>query len=544
VAIRQISPLDAAWLTIESRDTPMHVGGLFEFSLPEGAGPQWLRDEFERMRGTKKIPQPWNLKLVDGPVIGHRLPLMREDLDLDLDYHVRHSALPYPGGQRDLGILVSRLHSHQLDLHRPLWECHLIEGLDEGARFAIYIKMHHSLIDGVSGMRMLLRTLSGDPEERNMRSFWTVGAGSRRPRPSAGDDAGAGSPLDPSRLVDLASQGIGAAAGLARAGLQLASAAVDDSGLQAPYTAPPSALGGRLGGQRRFATQQYELDQLRAFASAADCTLNDIVLYLCSTSLRHYLDEHARIPERSLKAGVPVNLRDPEDQSAGTAIGMIIAELATNVADPRERIDAIKRSMRDAKQHLQELPKASRTPYTLALNAPFITALVAGLGGRAPAPFNVTISNVPGPTEPLYFNGARLDALFPLSLLTHGMALNITCVSYAGTMNFGFTGARDTLPHLQRLALYMAEAVAELDRLLLDGKGEVAATPTRSTAGPSASGKRSSADRPGEARAKRGSSASRRASAKTSKGSKAKASKAKASKPKGSNPKGAKSAAG
>jgi diacylglycerol O-acyltransferase len=115
----------------------MHDGGLFEFTPPDDAGPDYLAETLEGMRSQVKIPQPWNLKLVEGPVVGHKLPLMREDRDLDLDYHVRHSALPHPGGQRQLGVLVSRLHSHQLDLHRPLWEVHLIEGLDEGGRFAI-----------------------------------------------------------------------------------------------------------------------------------------------------------------------------------------------------------------------------------------------------------------------------------------------------------------------------------------------------------------------------------------------------------------------
>ena len=125
---------------------------------------------------TQTIPPPWNLKLVEGPLVGPRVPLMREDRDIDLDYHVRHSALPHPGGQRELGILVSRLHSHQLDLHRPLWEAHLIEGL-EGNRFAIYMKMHHSLIDGVSGMRMILR----DALDRSRRARTCPRSGPSRP---------------------------------------------------------------------------------------------------------------------------------------------------------------------------------------------------------------------------------------------------------------------------------------------------------------------------------------------------------------------------
>ncbi len=459
--MRRLSPLDAAWLLLESRDTPMHVGALFEFTKPPGAGAGFLSETLKGMREERAVPAPWNLKLVEGPLVGPRLPLMREEKDVDLDHHVRHSALPHPGGQRELGILVSRLHSNQLDLHKPLWEMHLVEGLERN-RFAIYMKMHHSLIDGVSGIRMILRTLSPDPEKRGMGAFWTVGAGKRRHRD---EQAPARGPLD--ALFATAVEGAGAAIALGRAGVELGKASLDDGGLSAPYRSPDSALGGQLGGQRRFATQQYDLELIKDLARAADCTLNDMVLYLSSAALRRYLGEHGTIPDRSLTAGVPVNLREADDESTGNAIGMLVAELGTNIADPLERIAAIKASTAEAKRLQSELPPAARTSYTLLLNGPYIAGLIAGLGGNAPVPFSVGISNVPGPSETLYFNGAKLDALFPLSLLLHGNALNITCLSSAGKLNFGFTGARDTLPHLQRLALYMGDSLDEITKTLL-----------------------------------------------------------------------------
>lgn len=482
--MKRIAPLDAAWLLLESRDTPMHVGGLFEFTPPAGAGPEFLAETLQGMRQERAVPRPWNLKLVEGPLVGHKLPLMVEEKDVDLDYHVRHSALPHPGGQRELGILVSRLHSHQLDLHRPLWEIHLIEGL-EGNRFAIYIKMHHSLIDGVSGIRMILRTLSRDPDERGMGAFWTVGEGRRPKRES---EQPARNPID--ALVGTALDGAGAAIGLGKAGVELGLASLDDGALSAPYTSPDSPLGGHLGGQRRFATQQYELELLKRLAAAGDCTVNDIVLYLSSSALRRYLGEHSTIPESSLTVGIPVDLRDPDDESTGTAIGTLVAELGTNIADERKRLEAIKASTAEAKRHQKELPTSARTPYTLMMNGPYIAGLVAGLGGHAPVPFSVAISNVPGPKEPLYFNGARLDALFPLSLLLHGNGLNITCLSYAGTLNFGFTGARDSLPHLQRLAIYMGDSLEELEKLLLPkrrrGRKKTAKSSARSATKPKA----------------------------------------------------------
>ena len=201
---------------------------------------------------------------------------------------------------------------------------------------------------------------------------------------------------------------------------------------------------------------------MKALARAADCTLNDIVLYLCGTALRSYLSEHARLPSRSLTAGIPVSLREADDNRPGTAIGMIVAELGTNVGDPRERLEAVKRSTDAAKRQLGGLPREALGAQAVIINVPYILALLGGLGGHTPVPFSVGISNVPGPAQPLYFNGARLDAIYPVSLLVHGNALNITCVSYAGTLNFGLIGARDTLPHLQRLALYLGDALDEL----------------------------------------------------------------------------------
>lgn len=458
MTIRQVSPLDAAWLMLESRDTPMHVAGLFEFSLPENAPRDYLATEVAAMRAARSIPPPWNLRLFDGPLVGTRLPLMQEDRDLDAEYHVRHSALPHPGGQRELGALVSRLHSHPLDLRRPLWEVHVIEGLEHD-RFALYMKMHHSIIDGVSGMRMIMRAFSTDPTETGMAPFWTVPAGTRR--------RGESTPSVLGRLTAGARSSAMGVAGLGRAGLSLARASFGGQDLQAPYRTVGSVLDGRLAGQRRLATQQYDLARIKALAAASDCSLNDIVLYLCGTALRRYLSEHSQLPPRSLTAGIPVSLRDASDESlGGTAIAVMVATLGTDVADPGARLAAIKASTTEAKRHLGKLPAPARPYYTLLVSGPWITGLLAGLGGNSPVPFNVAISNVPGPREALYFNGARLDAVHPMSLLLHGNALNITCVSYAGTLNFGFTGARDTLPHLQRLAVYMGQALEEFESIV------------------------------------------------------------------------------
>jgi WS/DGAT/MGAT family acyltransferase len=237
--------------------------------------------------------------------------------------------------------------------------------------------------------------------------------------------------------------------------------------LKIPFDTPTSILNGRIHGPRRFATQRFELPRLKALAKAADATLNDIVLALCGAALRRFLDELGELPEKSLTAGIPVSVRPKDDAEAGNAITFIISTLGTDIADPLERLEAIRASTRRAKEHVQNMPREAMLQYTLLLMAPYMGTLLTGIGGRTRPMFNITISNVPGPERPLYFRGARMEASYPVSLVTHGQALNITCQSYDGHLNFGFTGCRDSLPHMQRVATYTGEALTELEALLV-----------------------------------------------------------------------------
>ncbi len=456
--MKKLNPLDASWLFVESRDTPMHVAQLQIFSLPPNAPADFVTDLVARAKATRDLQQPWNLKLRGS----RALPAWIEDHDVDMDYHFRHLALPRPGGERELGVLVSQLHSTQLDLGRPPWECTLIEGL-EGNRVALYTKMHHSLVDGVSGARMMARVFSPDPDARDMIAPWRVPPPEKTHRAAA-----ASTPASPFETLksDLGGK-VKSTGSLIAALRRLRRARVKpEDGLVGPFMAPKSALNVRVKQARRFATQQYDLAEIKSLARAADCSLNDIVLYLCATSVRRFLKEANQLPAKPLTAGIPVNVRTADDQSTGNAISFMMANLATDVADPLARLDTIRQSSKRAKEHLQAMPKSALTQYTLMVMGPYTLQLLTGLGGRVRPVFNITISNVPGPDQPLYWNGAKLEATYPVSLIAHGGALNITCLSYAGTLNFGFTGCRDTLPHMQRLAVYTGEALDELRRLL------------------------------------------------------------------------------
>ncbi len=460
--MKRLKPLDAAWLYVDTVDTPMQVACMAIFSLPEEAPGDFLKDLFEHLRAVPSFAPPFNLKL-KSPKLKTVMPAWVEAEHIDLDYHLRHSALPKPGGERELGVLISRLHSHPMDFNRPLWEMHVIEGLENG-RFALYMKMHHSLVDGVGGMRMLERMLTPDPTARSHPPPWAVGCGAGRPR----SDNARGFDAQLNKMVETVKEQAGIAPAVMRALGRVVRESLQHTDPQEalPFAGPRSVFNAKVSAQRRFATQHYGLERVRRVANAAGVTLNDVFLGLCAAAMRRYLLEHGALPRTPLTAGVPVSVRPADDQNAGNAISFIIASLNTTVEDPVERLVAISESTQVAKEHLQGLPKAGIDSYTMIFMAPFILQLLAGLGGRMRPMFNVTISNVPGPKEPLYFNGARMEQIYPVSLLSHGQALNITSVSYAGQFNVGFTGCRDALPSMQRLAVYTGEALEELEQAM------------------------------------------------------------------------------
>lgn len=455
---KRLNALDRSFLAYERRDVMMHVGGLLEFSRTEGASPHLLGELREELSRDLEVHPPFNLRLNHPDMLANPLQAWVPDPSIDIEYHVRRSALPSPGDERELGILVSRLHGTPLDFHRPPWEVHFIEGLEK-KRFAIYFKVHHSLIDGFTGMRLLARSLSVDRSELDTPLFFT------RPPPERArrerDDA---VPTLTSLLMAVRDQ-MGVAKDIGRAVMNVVRARrADDRDLALPLQAPRSVLNQRITRSRRFATQQVSLDRIRAIAAASGGTLNDVVLAICGVALRRFLALQGELPRRPLVAMVPVNVRPKDDPGGGNAVGAILASLATDIEAPHECLDAIIASTRRAKAQLQGMSRAAILQYSALVLAPLMLALVPGAVGRVRPAFNVVISNVPGPDAPLYFRGWRLDEMYPLSIPFHGYALNITVQSYAGSLNFGFTGCRDTLPHLQRLAVYSADVLDELER--------------------------------------------------------------------------------
>ncbi len=461
-ATKRLNPLDWTFLAGESGDTMMMVGALMPFSPPADADPSLLRRLMDEVRASAMAQPPWNLKLRFPNSLANPLQAWVEDEDFDVDYHIRRSALPSPGDERELGILVSRLHSHRLDFHRPPWEVHFIEGL-EGGRFAIYFKVHHALVDGYTGIRLLSNSLSATADERDTPMFFSIAPKARAAKPAT-----AAKLPTLETLMTLAREQLDTSKTITRVLKDTVMGAwkperARDPALKAPMQAPKSVLNQKIGRNRRFATQQFPLDRLKRIAKAQRGTLNDLVLAICATALRRLLHEQGALPEAPLTAMLPVNVRPKDDPGGGNAVGAIIASLATDVADPVDRLQAIIASTSAAKAQLQGMTRNGILQYGALLMAPLLLARVPGTVGRIRPAFNLVISNVPGPTKPLYFRGFKLDAYYPLSIPMHGYGLNITVVSYVDQLNFGFIGCRDGLPHLQRLAVYSKAALDELD---------------------------------------------------------------------------------
>lgn len=450
-------PTDSMFLLGETREHPMHVGSLQLFVPPDGAGPEWARSMLDTIRADDDDIAALFRKRPATPVNSLGNTWWKVDDDVDLDYHVRHSAVPSPARIRELLQLTSRWHGTSLDRHRPMWEMHIIEGLADG-RVAVYTKVHHSLIDGVSAMRVLLNALSSNPDDLGCPS-------PLRARLGRGE-ASKGRGFDPLALLRSGTGIAGQMLGLAPASLKIANQIVRDGDITLPR-APKTMLNGRIGGARRFAAQSWEIERVQHIAKASDTTMNDVVLAMCSGALRGYLLEQDALPDEPMSAMVPVSLAlagGPADEGGGNAVGAIIVNLATDKADGATRLEEIHHSASQAKRVYGDLTPLQILALSAVQLLPLALTPLPGFVDMTRPPFNVIISNVPGPTEEMYWNGARLDGMYPASIALDGQALNITLTSRKGFIDFGIVGCRRSVPHLQRLLTHLDATLLELEK--------------------------------------------------------------------------------
>jgi diacylglycerol O-acyltransferase / wax synthase len=458
--LRPMSPTDSAFLLAESREHPMHVGSLQLFRPPEGATALDVRALFDEAIAADEAA-PLFQKRARRSLTSLGQWGWEVDSAFDLEHHVRRNALPRPGRVLELLALCSRLHSTLLDRHRPLWELHLVEGLDDG-RYALYFKVHHSLMDGVSALRMLSRVHTEDPEKRGMPPPWAPPAVGR---PHAG--AGGGLATLPVSAVRGALDALGEAAGLVPALARTVSRGLNEHGASLSFAAPQTMLNVPITGARRFAAQSWPIERIRQVGKASDTTVNDVVLAMCSGALRAYMQGLGELPESPLIAMVPVSLRAADSGSpdgGGNAVGAVMCNLGTHLDDPERRLHLIHDSMVEGKESLKGLSRMQILAISAIGVSPLVLLPLLRLNGVVRPPFNLVISNVPGPRKPVYWNGARLDGLYPLSIPLDGQALNITCTSYSDEIAFGLTGCRRTVPHLQRLLGHLDDELTALEQ--------------------------------------------------------------------------------
>ena len=448
-----LSPSDQLFLWLEKRQQPMHVGGLQLFSFPEGAGPKYVTELAESLRAYSCPQAPFDQHLISK--FGQSY--WETDTHFDLEHHFRHEALPKPGRIRELLARVSAEHSNLMDRERPLWEVHLIEGV-RGKRFALYTKMHHSMIDGMSGMRLCMKALSTDPSARDLPPIWAM-------QPKKKKEPSKPTPTD---LISSLAQFSGAAGkqlstfpAVAREIAKSVKKAKTDPNYVSIFQAPQCLLNEPITGSRRFAAQSYPIERIKRIGRAFDATVNDVVLAICGSALRDYLISQHALPDKPLIAQVPVSIRQ-DDSIGGNQIAMILANLGTHIADPSNRIEVIKASVNEAKQRFKHMTPAELLNYTALTMAPSALNILTGLAPKWQT-FNVVISNVPGPKETLYWNGAKLEGMYPVSIPVDRVALNITLLSYVDQLEFGFTACRRTLPSMQRMLDYVENGIHELE---------------------------------------------------------------------------------
>jgi diacylglycerol O-acyltransferase len=484
-----VGPLDAMFLLGETREQAMHVGGLMVFELPEGAGrdqvfPEGGREYVSRLYREMVEEQTVN-PLFTRLVRNRKLDLgywsWEQDQEIDLEYHVRLSGLARPGRYRELFELTSRLHGTLLDRHRPLWEMHLIEGV-QGRRFAIYNKVHHSMIDGVTALRWMQATLTPDPTRTGMPATYALpdmSVSKSAPNNSGGLPTAADLLAAAARMPSGAGRAVGGAlggagrllaelAGLPPLGLRSALRALQAEHSPVAFQAPQTILNGPITGARRFAAQSWPMERLDKVRAITGATLNDVMLAMCSGALRNYLLELNALPDKTLTAMVPVSLRGSDNAPGGAnSLATMIADLATDQADPERRIQRIMDSTIYGKGVLSQLsPLQNLMIGALGVGSAGPAAVIPGLAGRTRPPYNLVISNIPGPTtSPLYWNRSRLLGMYPASIVLNGQALNISVTSYDHQLHFGLTGCRRTVPHLQRLLIHLEDALTELETL-------------------------------------------------------------------------------
>jgi diacylglycerol O-acyltransferase len=445
--MNRLSGLDASFLYLESSTQLLHVCGVVMISpqtMPETYSFESLKKEINRRISV----MPEFLRTLHTVPLHLDHPVWVIDEDFDIDRHVHRLAVPSPGTEEELSEIVGHLAGIPLDRSRPLWEMWVIEGLASG-QIAVFTKMHHAAVDGVSGANLISNLCSLEPEA-----------------PPTSEQ-----PLEHDRVPSDLELAARAALSVATRPLELAKLVLPSAGIvtgwvgraskgkamPAPFTAPRTSFNGTITGHRSAAFADLDLDDVKKVKRATGATVNDVVLGLVGGALRRYLADRHELPSSSLVAMVPVSVHGRSKRTGSNKVSGMFTKLYTDVEDPLERIRAIAETNADVKEHhgaidadtLQDWAQFA-APRTFAMAVRVYSRL--RLAERHPVVHNLVVSNVPGPPVPVYFMGARIEALYPLGPVFHGAGLNITVMSNNGRMNVGLLGCRELVPAVWDLA--------------------------------------------------------------------------------------------
>jgi diacylglycerol O-acyltransferase / wax synthase len=482
--MRQLTSLDAQFLALETNRQAGHVGGLAIVDQSTRPGGTIACSDIKALL-RERLPHlpPFRWKLVEVP-LGLDYPYWIDDPDFDLDFHVRELALPAPGSDSQLSEQVARIFSRPLDRARPLWELYVIHGLESGYT-AVLTKIHHALIDGLSGAEIMGLLLDVTPEGRDDLVLGDDGdsRNGRAEAPGQLEMLGRGLlgvpryPLRALRALPRALPnvedvgplgqlpGAGTLGGIAN---RLQRTITRRPALPRPkMAAPKTSFNGRVSPHRRFVFGEIPLGEVRAVKRAHHVTVNDVVVSICAGAVRRWLIEHDELPDVPLVAQIPVSVRTGDQVGTyGNRILLMSVPFHTDIADPVERLQATHDSLADMKERHKALPAELLQdanhfipPAVFHRAARLTFRLSTGVGRPS---WNLVVSNVPGPQFPLYMAGAKLIANYPVSVITDGMGLNITVMSYNGQMDFGIVADRDQMPDVGRLMERLREELDEL----------------------------------------------------------------------------------
>lgn len=450
--MEKLSSQDAGFLKIESAHCPFHVAGLMIFKLPANAPKTYLRKLTGKFGHLNEIWPAFGKKLFDPQDMSS--PAWIPADDYRAERHVLHYSLPQPGRMDDLLRLVTRAHERPLDRSRPLWEMHVIEGL-QGGRFALYSKIHHALVDGVGAMKMIQALLT--PSSREKIGLDTI-------HPALEKHHGHHSLFE--QLGDVTRGVLKQYKALPELSRLLAHMGADaiqgkKDVMRLPFTAPRSRLNSQLDSSRALSVCDLPLNAVRKIAHDTGGSINDVLLAVCGGALRRYLLAQEALPKASLVAGMPVSLKAAGDE-AGNKLSYILSPFFTDESDPVRRLKRVIKVTRAAKSELDHMSTTAAEDFYALLMAPTILLTLTGNATRVRPAVNAIFSNVPGSREKLYLEGSELQMFYPMSIVTDGMGLNITVVSHGAKLCFAVISCPTELPGIEQFGTLLQQSYREL----------------------------------------------------------------------------------